>query len=98
MQILESLQDQIPEIGQPQRIAIFSPETGTNCFSAVLVRVPAGNEFPPHIHPRSEDCFFALSGSGEVIEPGRSIHISAPACVWIPVGHPHGLAAGDAGM
>lgn len=98
MKILESLHDRLPETGKLQRIVIVSPETGVRYLSAVLVRIPAGHEFPLHTHPLSEDCFFALSGSGEAIEPGASISISAPSCVWIPVGHPHGLRAGPAGM
>ena len=98
MEILESLQDRLPETGKLQRIVIVSPEAGARHLSAVLVRIPAGHEFPLHTHPLSEDCFFALSGGGEAIEPGTSIAIAAPACVWIPVGHPHGLRAGSAGM
>jgi quercetin dioxygenase-like cupin family protein len=96
--ILESLQDRVPETGALQRIAIFGPETGPRYLSAVLVRVPAGHEFPLHTHPRSEDCFFALAGDGAATEPGRSLPIAAPAGVWIPAGHPHGLTAGPGGM
>src|SRR5262245_48357551 len=98
VKILESLQDRLPETGKLQRVVIFSRETGAHHLSAVLVRIPAAHEFPLHTHPLSEDCFFALSGAGHAIEPGTSISISAPACVWIPMGHPHGLTAGPAGM
>ena len=98
MEILESLHDRLPETGKLQRIVIVSPETGARYLSAVLVRIPAGHEFPLHKHPLSEDCFFALSGGGEAIEPRASVSISAPSGVWIPKGHPHGLRAGPAGM
>jgi quercetin dioxygenase-like cupin family protein len=98
VEILESLQDRLPETGKLQRIVIFGSETGARHLSAVLVRIPAAHEFPLHTHPLSEDCFFALSGAGDAIEPGTSISISAPACVWIPMGHPHGLRAGPTGL
>jgi quercetin dioxygenase-like cupin family protein len=98
VEILESLQNRLPETGALQRIVIFGPETGARYLSAVLVRVPAGHEFPLHTHPRSEDCFFALAGGGTATEPGRAISIAAPAGVWIPAGHPHGLTAGPGGM
>ena len=98
MEILEALGDRVAERGELQRVVIFGPETGARHVSAVLVRVPAGHEFPLHTHPRSEDCFFVLSGAGHAIEPGRSLPLVAPAAVWIPVGHPHGLAAGSTGM
>ncbi len=98
MDILESLQERLPETGALQRIVIFGSETGAQYLSAVLVRVPAGHEFPLHTHPRSEDCFFALAGAGAATEPGRALPIAAPAGVWIPAGHPHGLAAGPEGM
>lgn len=39
-----------------------------------------------------------LSGVGEAIEPGRTLPISALSGVWVPSGHPHGLAAGAGGM
>jgi len=98
MEVLEALGDRVPERGELQRIVIFGPETGARRVSAVLVRVPGGHEFSLHTHPRSEDCFFVLSGSGQAIEPGRSLPLAAPAAVWIPVGHPHGLIAGSTGM
>jgi quercetin dioxygenase-like cupin family protein len=98
MEVLEALGDRVPERGELQRVVIFGPETGAHHVSAVLVRVPAGHEFSLHTHPRSEDCFFVLSGTGQAIEPGRSLPLAAPAAVWIPVGHPHGLAAGSTGM
>jgi quercetin dioxygenase-like cupin family protein len=84
VETLESLQDRIPESRTLERIVIFGPETGARHLSAVLVRVPAHHEFPLHTHPSSEDCFFALSGAGEAIEPGRAVPITAPAAVWIP--------------
>src|SRR5262245_27544397 len=98
MDILASLDQRLPPADGLQRVVILGPETGARHVSAVLVRVPPGHEFPLHTHPVSEDCFFVLSGAGEAIEPSRRTPISAPAGVWIPAGHPHGLAAGPAGM
>ena len=96
MLIIESLQERFVETSELQRTVILAPVTGAHHVLAVLVRVPAHHEFPLHTHPDSEDCFFVLSGVGEAIEPGRMFPISAPACVWVPSGHPHGLAAGAA--
>jgi quercetin dioxygenase-like cupin family protein len=97
-EILESIQQRVPDTGRLQRIVLFDRETGARHLSAVLVRLPAGHEFPLHTHPKSEDCFFVLSGSGEALEPGARFPIAAPAGVWIPAGHPHGLRAFSAGM
>ncbi len=98
MEIFERLQTRLPETGQLQRIVLFGTETGARHLSAVLVRVPSAHEFPLHTHPESEDCFFVLSGSGQAFEPGRRFAVTAPAGVWIPAGHPHGLSAGSVGM
>lgn len=98
MEILERLQDRIPDTGHVQRIVLFGRETEARYLSGVLVRLPSGHEFPLHTHPISEDCFFVLSGSGEFLEPSGRFPIDAPAGVWIPAGHPHGLRAGSSGM
>jgi quercetin dioxygenase-like cupin family protein len=98
MKVQADLQHRLPESGEPQRIVLFDRETGAHNLSAVLVRLPGTREFSLHTHPTSEDCFFVLSGAGEAIEPGRRFPISAPAGVWIPPGHPHGLCAGSGGM
>jgi mannose-6-phosphate isomerase-like protein (cupin superfamily) len=98
VEILDGIHHRLRESTELQRIVLLGAETGARYVSAVLVRVPAGHEFPLHTHPRSEDCFFVLSGSGQAVEPGRSLPVSAPAAVWIPAGHPHGLVAGSAGM
>lgn len=98
MEILERLQDRIPDTGRLQRVVLFGRETGSRDLSAVLVRLPAAHEFLLHTHPGSEDCFFVLAGSGEALEPSGRLPIAAPAGVWIPAGHPHGLRAGAEGM
>lgn len=98
MDVYERLQDRIPDTGQVQRIVLFDRETGARHLSAVLVRLPAAHEFALHTHPGSEDCFFVLSGSGHALQPNGRLPIAAPAGVWIPAGHPHGLCAGSSGM
>ena len=98
MEVYERLQDRIPDTGQVQRIVLFDRETGARHLSAVLVRLPSAHEFALHTHPRSEDCFFVLSGSGHALQPSGRFPIAAPAGVWIPAGHPHGLCAGSSGM
>jgi quercetin dioxygenase-like cupin family protein len=98
VKILESLQDRIPETGGLHRAVVLGPDSGGSRISAVLVRVPPQHEFPLHIHPRSEDCFFVLSGAGEAFSPDQRFLISEVAGVWIPAGVPHGLAAGALGV
>ena len=98
MKILESLQDRIPATGGLHRAPILDPEGDSSRISAALVRVPPQHEFPLHIHPHSEDCFFVLSGAGEAIAPDQRIGISEVAGVWVPAGVPHGLAAGAPGV
>jgi quercetin dioxygenase-like cupin family protein len=99
MEVLERLQDLVPDdAADVRRIVLFGPQTGARDLSAVLVRVPSAHEFSLHTHPGSEDCFFVLSGWGEALEPNGRFPIAAPAGVWIPAGHPHGLRAGSGGM
>ena len=98
MKILESLQDRVPETAELQRTVILAPETDASRISAVLVRLPPGHEFPLHTHPRSEDCFFVLAGSGEAFGSDLRAPIAERTGVWIGAGVPHGLAAGPAGM
>jgi quercetin dioxygenase-like cupin family protein len=98
MEVQANLQHRLSDSGEVQRIVLFDRETGAQNLSAVLVRLPGAQEFSLHTHPRSEDCFFVLSGAGEALEPARRLPISAPFGVWIPRGHPHGLRAGPGGM
>src|SRR4030095_2447351 len=96
MEIHERLQERLPDTGQVQRIVLFGRETGARHLSAVLVRLPSEHEVPLPTHPRYED-LLVLAGSDEALEPGRRLPIVAPAGVWIPAGHPHGLRAGSEG-
>ena len=98
MKILESLQDRTPETGGVHRAILLGPDTGASRLSAVLVRVPPHHEFPLHIHPRSEDCFFVLSGAGEAFGTDQRFPLSEVGGVWIPAGVPHGLTAGARGV
>ena len=98
MDIIESLQERLPQSDELQRVVLFGRETGSSSLASVLVRIPPGERFPLHTHPTSEDCFFVLSGAGYAIEPSGHLAIEAPAGVWIPAGHPHGLAAGASGI
>ena len=98
MEIFESLQDRLPQSAQLQRAVLFGRETGAHSLACVLVRIPPGEQFPLHTHPTSEDCFFVLSGAGYANEPSGHLAIEAPAGVWVPSAHPHGLAAGASGI
>ncbi len=98
MEIFESLQHRLPQSADLQRVVLFGRETGSSRLASVLVRIPPGGQFPLHTHPTSEDCFFVLSGVGYANEPSGHLAIEAPAGVWIPPAHPHGLAAGASGM
>lgn len=98
MDVLDRLGERVPEGGGLRRIVLFGPETGAAHLSCVLVRLPPGHEFALHTHPRSEDCFFVLAGSGEAFEPWGAHPIAAPSGVWIPTGRAHGLRAGAGGM
>ena len=98
VEVHANIQHRLSDPREVQRIVLFDRETGAQNLSAVLVRLPGAQEFSLHTHPRSEDCFFVLSGDGEALEPARRLPISAPVGVWIPRGHPHGLRAGPGGM
>lgn len=96
MRILERLQDHIPETDDVRRVEVLAPDT--SCVSTVLVRVPPRHEFPMHVHPESEDCFFALRGAGEAFSSDQHLDLSAVAGVWVPAGVAHGLSADAQGM
>lgn len=98
MKIFESLQDRIPETGSLHRTIIVDSDSDSSRVSAVLIRVPPQYRFPLHIHSRSEDCFFVLSGGGEAFAPNQCYPVSEISGVWVPPGVPHGLAAGQLGV
>lgn len=98
MKILESLQDRVPDTGGLNRIVVLGPDSGASYISAVIVRLPPQHEFPRHVHPDSEDCFFVLSGTGEVFSQEQRFPVSEVSGVWVPAGAPHGFAAGESGI
>jgi len=98
MKILDHLDARVPDRDALQRAVLLGPNADSSNVSVVVVRIPPGREFPLHTHPGCEDCFFVLSGAGEAFEPARRLAVAAPAGVWVPPGHPHGLRAGSEGM
>lgn len=98
MKLLESLQERISESEELRRVEVLGSNSRASGTTVVLARVPPRYEFPLHIHPQSEDCFFVLSGAGEVFGARERFAISEVAGVWIPPGVPHGLAAGARGV
>jgi mannose-6-phosphate isomerase-like protein (cupin superfamily) len=92
--IVESLQTRFSATGDLQRIAVSELNGKASRTTIALACVPPLHEFPLHAHPHSEDCFFVLSGSGEVFGAHERFPISEIAGVWVPPGVPHGLASG----
>ena len=81
------------EMDEPQREILIDAEKDDAIATVVIVKVPPFHKFPMHIHPFSEDCFFILSGGGEVFSPTQKYLVSDMTGVWISPGVPHGLSA-----
>lgn len=98
MEIVDSLQNRLAATGRLQRCELFRSTGAASRMATAALRVPPRYEFPLHAHPHSEDCFFVLSGSGEVFSANERFPISEVAGVWVPPGVSHGLASGARGV
>ena len=98
MQVIDCLQHRISDEESVNRVELLSSHDDNEQVSAVFIRVPPKHEFPFHVHPNSEDCFFILSGSGEVFDTEKSFSVSGVSGVWVPPGVPHGLSASASGV
>ena len=63
-------------------------------LSLVVAAIPANATFPLHVHPKSEDAFVVISGSGYLVESESKRSISGLDAVWVPPGSAHGLMTG----
>jgi hypothetical protein len=50
------------------------------------------------MHPKSEDAFVVISGSGHLVESESTRSISGLDAVWVPPGNAHGLTTGHEGI
>src|SRR5437588_27101 len=67
-------------------------------LSMVVAAIPANAAFPLHMHPKSEDAFVVISGSGHLMGSESTRSISGLDAVWIPPGNAHGLTTGHEGL
>lgn len=98
MEIFESLQNRVSDIEGLQRLSILPSGNEISASTIVFIKVPPEHRFPYHIHSHSEDCFFILSGGGEVFDHKQSFAVSSVAGVWVPPGIPHGLSTNSLGV
>ena len=97
MNIFELTQHRAENIREVQKEILPISVNDDSLVSAVFVRIPPNHMFPLHVHPKSEDCFFVLSGSGEVFDTETRTTVSKFSMVWVPPGVPHGLQSGSFG-
>jgi quercetin dioxygenase-like cupin family protein len=64
------------------------------CLSLVVAAIPANGAFPLHVHPKSEDAFVVIAGSGYLVESESTRSLSGLDAVWVPPGNAHGLMTG----
>src|SRR6266566_8578233 len=67
-------------------------------LSLVVAAIPANAAFPLHMHPKSEDAFVVISGSGHLVGAESTRSISSLDAVWVPPGNAHGLTTGHEGI
>ena len=67
-------------------------------LSLVVAAIPANAAFPLHMHPKSEDAFVVISGSGHLVGAESTRSISGFDAVWVPPGNAHGLTTGHVGL
>src|SRR5437588_7618802 len=67
-------------------------------LSLVVAAMPANAAFPLHMHPKSEDAFVVISGSGHLVGAESTRSISGLDAVWVPPGNAHGLTTGHEGL
>ena len=67
-------------------------------LSLVVAAIPANAAFPLHMHPKSEDAFVVISGSGHLVGSENTRSISGLDAVWVPPGNAHGLTTGPEGL
>lgn len=75
-----------------------SPATGAALASngemgADLLRLPAGESFPPHVHPGNH-ALIVLSGYGELLLGDHGVPMEPGAVIVIPAPVPHATSAG----
>lgn len=98
MRVLRNLQDRVSRSGRVQRVVVIDAASDGSSATAVVVWVPPRHKFPLHLHPASEDCFFILSGTAEILSPQHCVVVDELSGVWVPPGVPHGLVAGAQGI
>jgi mannose-6-phosphate isomerase-like protein (cupin superfamily) len=54
-------------------------------------RIPPGSVIGQHVHTRTEEIYFIIAGTGEMIAPAGRIPITAGDLVMTPIGGQHGV-------
>jgi quercetin dioxygenase-like cupin family protein len=80
------------------RTALPLDEPAGRHLTLVVAAIPANAAFPLHVHPKSEDAFVVISGSGHLLGSESTRSISGLDAVWVPPGNAHGLTTGDEGI
>jgi mannose-6-phosphate isomerase-like protein (cupin superfamily) len=80
------------------RTALPLDEPARRHLSLVVATIPANAAFPLHMHPKSEDAFVVISGSGHLVGSEGTRSISGLDAVWVPPGNAHGLTTGHEGI
>jgi mannose-6-phosphate isomerase-like protein (cupin superfamily) len=83
--------------GRGMRLLLDGAATG-GTMAVLLCEAPAGSSGPPlHRHPGSDETFVVLEGSLLLHVDGRTHHVVAGGCAFVPRGTPHTFATATSG-
>lgn len=64
-------------------------------LSVLVSHFPPGHHVPPHVHQRTDECFYVLTGSYTITCGPDTFHATAGSVVFLPRGTPHSHTADE---
>ncbi len=72
-------------------VLLVDPIAQPSSFLQAIEIFDIGGSTPPNVHPRSDECFVVLHGSGEADCGGQRLPLVSGSRLWVPAGTPHRL-------
>jgi mannose-6-phosphate isomerase-like protein (cupin superfamily) len=84
----------VPMISSDARFVVW-PGVGANAANMNYVAMKPGEENVPHVHEKSEDVVFIVSGRGSVRDHDNDVELTFTAgdAIFIPAGMKHAVRA-----
>jgi mannose-6-phosphate isomerase-like protein (cupin superfamily) len=84
----------VPMGGRGETVPLVNAEMGATALDVhVNILRPAGPDGQYHYHPRSENVYFVLKGTGRFVAEGTEYLLRERDVVFIPAGVKHSLSA-----